>query len=185
MEVIFEDNPLFLLENITLRKMNIDDASGVFAFNSQLENLKYVPRTPFVEFQEGVEKTESFIAQMESRFALWLTILDSDERQFLGYCGLFDIDVDARKAEIGYGLLQEFWGRGITSTATEKLVEYGFNKMNLNKIYAKIDPANVASKKVVQKLGFEKEGMLKDDAFARGQFFDMENFAKLNKNSRP
>ncbi|MCK5076019.1 MAG: GNAT family N-acetyltransferase, partial [Calditrichia bacterium] len=84
-------------------------------------------------------------------------------------------------AEIGYGLLQQFWGQGIISESVEKIVDFGINEMKLHRIYGYIDPENIASIKVVEKFNFVREGILKDDTFARSRYFDMCVYALINE----
>jgi len=114
---------------------------------------------------------------------LWwtFTLKEAKNNQLIGYGGLFDINIEASKAEIGYGLLQEYWGQGIISEAIKKIVDFGINKMELHRIYGYIDPQNIPSIKVIEKFNFKKEGILKDDTFARNKYFDMSVYAIINK----
>jgi len=93
---------------------------------------------------------------------------------------LFDINSENHKAEIGYGLLQQYWGQGIISEAVKKIVNFALNTMKLHRIYAYIDHENIPSIKIVEKLNFEREGILKDDDFARNRYFDMCVYALIN-----
>jgi ribosomal-protein-alanine N-acetyltransferase len=174
-----------IFDEYIMQTLNTDDSLGVFQFNSSLKNLTYIPRKPFKTLSEGVEKTESFISQMISGSALWLSIRNKMDSEFVGYCGLFGIDEGSCKSEIGYGILEKYWGNGITTNAISELVNFGFDKLNLHKIYAKIDPNNLGSKKVVKKVGFVQEGCLRDDEFARGQYFDMEYHSIFRENPHP
>ncbi len=183
---IFRKFPIIESDRLYLRRMTIDDAPEVFKFNSNIETLKYVPRTPFTQLSQGIEKTQYFINLFDKQEAIWwaITIKNSEEsNKLIGYCGLFDIDFQNRKAEIGYGLLKPYWGKQIASEVVKNLTSYGFCELNLHRIFAKIDPKNIASQKVVEKIGFTKEGILKDDAFERNQYFDMTVYAKINLNN--
>ncbi len=82
--------------------------------------------------------------------------------QLIGYGGLFDINFEASKA-------------------VERIVDFGINDMQLHRIYGYIDPGNIASIKIIEKFNFKKEGILKDDAFARNKYFDMSVYALINK----
>ena len=182
-EKVFDSFPILETKRLIIRPMIEEDATQVFKFNSSLEMLKYVPRDQFKEIEEGIKKTESFINGFEEKNALWwtFTLKEAKNNQLIGYGGLFDINIEGSKAEIGYGLLQEFWGQGIISEAIKKIVDFGINKMELHRIYGYIDPQNIPSIKVIEKFNFKKEGILKDDAFARNKYFDMSIYALINK----
>lgn len=182
---IFDKFPVLKTNQLLLRAMNLEDAQGVFEFNSSIENLKYVPRTPFSKFEESLEKTKSFIDQFDKHEGIWWTITYKNSNELIGYCGLFDIDTECNKAEIGYGLLKNYWGMGLMSKIVDELVNFGFNDMKLHKIYAKIDPENSASIKVIKNNNFIYEGLLKDDAYARNKYFDMAIYSLIEKKSRP
>ncbi len=184
-EKTFEIFPVLETERLILRQMHEKDAPQVFDFNSNLETLRYVPRDPFTKIEQGLKKTNDLINGFKEKKALWWTFIlktDINNDKLIGYGGLFDINVEATKAELGYGLLQPYWGQGIISEAVKKIVEYGFYEMKLHRIYALIDPANTASIKIVEKQNFIQEGLLKDDAYARNKYFDMLMYALVQKN---
>jgi ribosomal-protein-alanine N-acetyltransferase len=99
---------------------------------------------------------------------------------FIGHGGLFDIDKENGKAEIGYGLLPGYWGKGYNSEAVEKIIDFGLKEMKLHRIYGLIVPGNDASVRVLEKFGFQKEGLLRDNGFARNKYFDMGIYSFIN-----
>ncbi len=181
---IFNSFPILETDRIILRNLNEKDADKVFEFNSSLEMLKYVPRDPYIKIEEGIEKTKSFIKGFEDKNAIWWAFVLKTEKsldKLIGYGGLFDINIEVNKAELGYGLLKEYWGQGIISEVVKKIVNFGICEMDLHKVYAYIEPANIPSIKIVERLEFKKEGMLIDDVFARNKYFDMSVYALLNE----
>lgn len=93
---------------------------------------------------------------------------------------MFEINNESNKAEIGYGLLPDYWGKGIMSEVGEKLVDFGFNDIKLHKIYRRITPGHKASIRILEKLGFNKEGEFKDDEFAQNKYFDTAYYSLIN-----
>jgi ribosomal-protein-alanine N-acetyltransferase len=94
----------------------------------------------------------------------------------------FRIDKEDNKAELGYWFGVPNWGNGYCTEAAERLVEYGFETLGLNKIWAAAMTKNMASIKVIQKLGFEHEGTFKQDAFKFGNYENMEYYGLLKEN---
>ncbi len=89
-------------------------------------------------------------------------------------------DVYKKSAEIGYWIGEPFWGNGIATKAVELITEYGFDKLNLNRIYTGVFEYNVASMKVLEKNGYEKEGVFKNAILKNDKVSDEHRFFKLN-----
>ena len=90
-------------------------------------------------------------------------------------------DVYQKSAEIGYWIGEPFWGNGIATKAVELITEYGFDKLDLNRIYTGVFEYNIASMKVLGKNGFDKEGIFKNAIFKNNKVCDEHRFYKLNK----
>lgn len=100
-------------------------------------------------------------------------------------CGVIGLviqqDVYRKSAEIGYWIGEPYWAKGIATKAVELITAYGFNKLDLNRIYSGVFEYNIASMKVLEKNGFEKEGIFKNAIFKNDKFCDEHRFYKLNK----
>jgi len=116
---------------------------------------------------------------MDDKTAIWWAFYCLRSGKPFGYGGLFEIDLENKRAEIGYGLLKEFWGRGFASSIVEIITRYGFEELKLHRIYGLVDPDNMASLRVLEKNGYSNEGTMHDFFFARGKFFDMCMVAKI------
>ena len=103
------------------------------------------------------------------------------DSKLIGTCGYTDWDKTAHKGEIGYDLDPAYWGQGIMTEALRAILEYGFKKMGLNRIQAVIDSENTRSQKLVLRLGFKKEGVLRHNSTFRGQFRDDVCFSLLEE----
>jgi len=90
-------------------------------------------------------------------------------------------DVYKKSAEIGYWIGEPFWGNGIATKAVELITEYGFDNLGLNRIYSGVFEYNVASMKVLEKNGYEKEGIFKNAILKNDEICDEHRFFKLNE----
>lgn len=90
-------------------------------------------------------------------------------------------DVYKKSAEIGYWIGEAFWGNGIATKAVELITEYGFDKLDLNRIYTGVFEYNLASMKVLEKNGYEKEGIFKNAILKNEKICDEHRFFKLNE----
>ena len=86
-------------------------------------------------------------------------------------------DVERITAEIGYWLGEKYWNRGIMSEAVKRMVKYAFANFELQKLYAPVFDFNIASQKVLQKAGFEREAILKQAAIKNGKIIDMHYYS--------
>lgn len=104
----------------------------------------------------------------------------------IGLIGLLQIDYVNQKAEyyISLGEL-DYMGKGIASKATELILKYAFENLNLNKVYLNVDADNNRACKLYEKSGFKKEGYFKNDMYARGHLIDRVRYAYYKKNYQP
>lgn len=100
--------------------------------------------------------------------------------KFSGAIGIHKI-VYGHKAELGYWLGREYWGRGIMSEAAKKVSQFAFQKFKLKRLYATAFPWNKASMRIMEKAGMKFEGILRADAKKNGKFLDHHIYAKIKK----
>ena len=80
--------------------------------------------------------------------------------------------------EIGYWVPEDHWGKGIATEALRQMTEYGFKSANLRKMFAPVLAPNVASMRVLEKCGYQREGILKGEVQKGGIYFDSHRFAR-------
>ena len=90
-------------------------------------------------------------------------------------------DIHALSAEIGYWLGEEFWGRGIATEAVIAVTDYAFETLGMVRVYAEVFEWNVASMRVLEKAGFEKEGVMRRSAYKDRKIIDQALFAKVRE----
>lgn len=111
--------------------------------------------------------------------AIRFSILVQESNEIIGSCGYNSLDFDNLKAEIGYDIARSQWGKGYATEAIFSLLAHAFSTMKLNRIEAKVDPDNVNSIKLLQKLNFTYEGTLRAYERAGETFSDLNMYSKL------
>jgi RimJ/RimL family protein N-acetyltransferase len=86
-------------------------------------------------------------------------------------------DIEKISAEVGYWLGEKYWGNGITSSALEGILDYGFNELGLERIFAKPLEHNLASRRVLEKNGFKLEGILNRSVIKSGKIYNQALYA--------
>jgi ribosomal-protein-alanine N-acetyltransferase len=113
----------------------------------------------------------------------WGITLKSGEApgEVIGTCGYHAWAKDHFRAEIGYELARDYWGQGLMAEAIKALLAFGFEEMALNRVEAMVLEGNKASAGFLEKLGFQREVILREYEFVRGKFRDVLLFSLLSK----
>lgn len=100
--------------------------------------------------------------------------------ELVGTIGLIlQKDVYRKSAEIGYWIGEPYWGKGIVTKAVELMVEYGFQNLDIIRIFTGVFDFNIGSQKVLEKNGFEKEAIFKNAIFKNGKICNEVKYAKI------
>jgi len=181
LEFNFSPFPTIETDRLLLRRINNDDVNEVFELRSNPETMKYIPRPLVKTIEDALEHIAMIDDKIETNVGInWGITLKGDSK-LLGIIGYYRMQPENYRAEIGYMLLPDFHGKGIIPEAVSRLIRYGFDDLNLHSIEAVIDPANLASEKVLQKCGFIKEAHLKESEFYEGRFLDKVIYSLLDK----
>jgi RimJ/RimL family protein N-acetyltransferase len=145
---------------LILRHLVLDDLDELFALYSDPEIRRYFPEG-VLSLEETREELEWFLNghPEHPELGLWGTV-HKDTGKFIGRCGLLPWEIDGiLEVEIAYLINKDFWHQGLATEAAKGIMKYGFEKLNLPRLICLIDPENVASQRVAQKIGMvlEKE----------------------------
>ncbi len=114
----------------------------------------------------------------------WGIVYKGDHR-FVGTCGFAGWEREHVRAELGYVLAREYWGRGFIPEAMRAVIHFGFERMNLNRIEARCIAENTSSVRVMEKAAMTYEGTLRQREFIKGAYRDMKLYAILKSEHRP
>jgi len=174
--------PQLETERLILRQMTLSDAEFYFHHFNITEIVEGCCFPGPESLEAAKEELELYcIRPFEENKGIRWGIIRKDSNQLIGTCGYYNWNKNACRAEIGYDLNPAHWRQGIMMEALRAVLEYGFEKMTLNRIQAIIDSKNTRSKKLVLKLGFKKEGVLRERSYFNGQFRDDVCFSLLKK----
>ena len=161
-----------------LRGPTVDDTDDLFALFSDPEVMRYWSRAPMRERGEA----EGLIGEMREAFErreLINWVVADHEDRVIGTCTLFHFDPRHRRAEVGYALRSDHWGRGLASEAVALAIDWALRTLDLHRVEADIDPRNEASRRVLERLGFRSEGVLRERFFVGDSATDSELFGVL------
>jgi len=168
-------------DRLILRQVTKDDAESILEYLSDKDVMKHYGLEPFKSTDEALDEISWYQSIFEKKTGIrWGITLKGQER-VIGSCGFLNIVPQHCRSEVGFELSKEYWGKGIASEAFEAVIKYGFEKLNLQRIQALIEPPNISSKKLVERKGFIKEGLLRNYEFTCGRFDDLLMYALLKQ----
>ncbi len=131
------------------------------------------------------EQTRVFIAHavaqaaMQSRQMYTLAVVRKAGGRLIGACDLRIQSVENREGDIGYVFSRDAWGQGYATEAAQTVIDAGFRQVGLHRIYATCDPQNIASARVLEKSGMQREGHLRQHKLSKGRWRDSLLYAVL------
>lgn len=175
----FQPFPVLATERFRLRPLGGADAEALFGYFSDPELTRYFGTAPFT----SIEQAHGFIAQYEKaaeqgRAIRW-GIAWKRSDALAGTCGFHNWSQQHLRAEIGYEVAPSLWRRGVMSEALPAICGFGFGPMRLNRIGALISLPNAASIRLVEKLGFQREGVLRQVLVTAGGAEDLLSYSLL------
>ncbi len=181
---VFRNLPEITTPRLLLRKFRRGDAAAVFAYASDPEVARYT----IWEHHRSIKTTRKFVelvlkAYRQGQPAPWAIVLQREDK-LIGAIGLRNWVLEHSRAEVGYVLARQYWGKGYVSEALNAVLAFGFSRMALNRIEAKCVPENLGSIRVLEKAGMRCEGLLRDYEFVKGAYQDLNLYSILRRDYR-
>lgn len=171
---------LFKTSRLFLRKITINDHENIYKGLSHPEVIKFYG-VSYSSFEETKEQMIWYENLEKSGAGLWWSIRLKNDNSFCGAIGYNDYNPIDHKAEVGFWLLPDFWGKGIIIESAETVLKHLFRETHLHRIEAFVEDGNKNSEKVLKKLGFRYEGTMKECERKNNRYIDIHLFALLNK----
>jgi [ribosomal protein S5]-alanine N-acetyltransferase len=168
----WEHLPKIDANRVSLRWISDADTDAFYAIYSNPEVMRYWSTPPLVDRAAAADLIRKIRKDWHARLILKWGIARRSDDQLIGSLTLFNLDFDHRRAEIGYALGRAYWGQGYMHEALQALLAYAFETLDLHRIEADIDPRNTASIKTVERLGFKREGYLRERWQTNGEIQD-------------
>ncbi len=178
---VFSDLPTLETDRVLLRKFTRNDAADMFEYASEPDVSRFVPWETHNTIEDSQRFLDIILHQYEeSKLAPWAIEL-KERKKVIGTIDFVAWFPGHSRAEIGFILSKDYWGNGLIPEAANKVIQFGFDHMALNKIKAPCMVENLQSQKVLQKLGMTLEGVLRDEYFIKGKYRDMAVYSLLKK----
>jgi RimJ/RimL family protein N-acetyltransferase len=170
---------------LRLRPLARTDAEALLAIHADPEAMRYTTIEPWSSVDRAYALVEHFLKTMPAGDHLCLGIVPAGEAAVIGTCTLFDFYTTSRRAEVGFVLGRSAWRKGYMTEALSALLDYGFFSLNLNRVEADTDPRNLAAAVLLQRLGFVREGLLRERWIVAGEKSDTALYGLLRSGWKP
>lgn len=169
-------------ERLILREFNREDFLSIHSYASDPEVSKYLPWGPNNE-----EDTQAFLNEIiryqldNPRYDYEIAVVTKENNKLIGACSIHISSPRNREGWIGYCYNREYWRKGYASEAANEIIRFGFEDLNLHRIFATCDPNNIGSAKVLEKIGMKREGRLRQHKWRKREWRDSSLYSILEQ----
>ena len=169
---VFSTFPEISTERLTLREIKQKDAESIYKILSDPEVIKYDTFDLLTDIKQVEDLIRWFENEYQKKHAIFWGICLKNQSEVIGFCK-FEVEVPQVRADIGYDLRSDYWNKGIMTETLNAVIEYTLNNIGVNRIEAAVSTENKGSIRVLEKLGFVKEGILRERSYFKGKCHDM------------
>jgi RimJ/RimL family protein N-acetyltransferase len=177
--------PTLHTPRLRLRPFADEDADALFELHGNPYVLRYWDSPPWGERARAERFIETCRQMANDGTGARLAMDRQSDGAFIGWTGLTRWNPDYRSASLGYCLHDRAWGRGYATEAAGALLQWAFETLDLNRVQAEADTRNLASARVLEKLGFVREGTLREDCVVNGEVSDSWVYGLIRREWRP
>ncbi len=177
--------PTLRTARLRLRPFDDTDVNDLFALQSNAHVLRYWDAPPWKERRRADLFISACRRMAEEGSGARLAVDRVADGAFIGWCSLTRWNPDYRSASLGYCFVDSAWGHGYATEAARVLLRWAYETLDLNRVQAETDTRNLASARVLEKLGFLREGTLREDCVVNGEVSDSWVFALIRREWQP
>lgn len=177
--------PTLHTARLRLRPFDDADTSALFALHSSARVLRYWDAPPWSEPVRAEQFITACRQMADEGTGTRLAVDRAADGTFLGWISLTRWSPVFRSASMGYCLVEAAWGHGYATEAARAVLQWAFDKLDLNRVQAQTDTRNEASARVLEKAGFVREGMLREDCVVNGEVSDSWVYGLIRREWQP
>jgi ribosomal-protein-alanine N-acetyltransferase len=168
----WEHLPTIYANRVSLRPITERDIDSLYAIFSDPEVIRYWSSPPLKDREAARKLLSDIHDKFQRRLYFQWGIAQRIDDTLIGTSTLFHVESNNHRAEIGYALGRAHWRKGYIQEALRALLGYAFVELDLHRIEADVDPRNKASIRTLERLGFQKEGYLRERWKVNGEIQD-------------
>jgi ribosomal-protein-alanine N-acetyltransferase len=154
--------PTLMGSGLELRALGREHAEDLYRVFADEEVVRYWSRTAFNSMAQVHGYLDEIDAGFASRTLFQWGVVEAGSTRVVGTCTLFNFDRDGWRCELGFALARDCWGRGVARRAVTAVLELAFGQLGVHRVEADADPRNERCLRVLERLGFQREGLLRE-----------------------
>ena len=169
--------PMLKTKDLTLRKIRISDTADLYDYCKRPESSRYSNWSP----HESQKSTREFVYWLQTRYIKrqCYTFCIEYKGRAIGTASYMNFDEYYGAVEIGYGLNSDYWHKGLGRQAVWALTGFAFDKLGVQRVYAKVMPENIASSSLLLSFGYQYEGTARKSEYIKGKYIDVATYSML------
>ncbi|MFD6417056.1 GNAT family N-acetyltransferase [Streptomyces sp. NPDC060194] len=177
--------PTLHTSRLRLRPFEDGDAGELVALHSNADVMRYWDSPPWTDPARAARFLARSREMAEAGDGVRVVMERAEDGAFVGWCTLHEWNPDFRSVKLGYCLGEAMWGRGYGTEAARAVLGWAFDTLDLNRVQAEVDTRNDGSARVLEKLGFVREGTLREDCVVAGVVSDSWVYGLLRREWSP
>jgi len=160
------------IDRLLIREVLASDTDDFLRYWQQEDYWRHVPIEPPTADSMAAKVNGWIQSQNQNpRTAYHLVVTDKRSSQMVGDAGLYIRSISSRTGEIGWGVISSHTGQGLATEICQALLRLAFDTLGLHRVFAQCRVENLASRRIMTKLGMREEGVLRENVFARGEWW--------------
>lgn len=164
--------PVIDTKRLKLRPLSYEDTEVIYRIFSDREVTRFWGHNTLKNKSEAKRFIKQTITGAEDESLLEWGVVEKDSHALIGVCAYSGWDREHKRAEIGFALQKDRWGQGYMTELMHTFIPFGFRRLQLLRIEADVDPRNKASIRLLEKFGFQREGLLRERYHINGEAQD-------------
>jgi len=163
MNTSFDPFPELVTDRLIMRQINHGDVQQVFFLRSDETVLHYIDRTPVLSLREATEFIDRIMRQEKNGECVTWAMMPKDSTQMIGSICLWNLEKERSKAEVGYSMHPDYYGKGLMQEAMAAVLNYGFGTMKVKVMEAITNRDNARSRRLLERNNFTRDAQLEKE----------------------
>lgn len=177
-EFTLDTFPILNTDRLDLVEIKQSHLGDLYKLFSDENVTRFYNLLPLKSEQDAQKSIDWFQTRFNDKLGIRWGIAIKGQKNIIGTVG-FNNFAKQHRANIGYDLQTEYWNNGYITEALKTVIDFGFRKLEINRIEAEVMQGNIVSEKVLEKLNFKNEGVLREWMFWNERHYDMTMFSLL------
>lgn len=176
---VFQAPATIETDRLVIRGIQEADMADLLVMNQDDEVLRFLPYAKWLTLDDGLAWLARVRKLEAAGTAVQLVMVDKASARVIGACVLFKYDEGSSRAELGFAMAREFWGKGLMLEALTVLIAHAFTVRGVRRLEAEANSLNTASCRLLDRLGFVSEGLMRQRYRVKGAIYDTRVFGLL------